>query len=465
MRLHFHGSWMLGTQYRTYKPPVEWPITVVETQRILEFHVLDQVDRLEACGQSARSEGNKAYPLKVGSATVSVYCHLTADLGSCGGGGWTLVMKINGSKPSPDQPSPVQSSPVQSSPVQSSPVQSSPVQSSAVQSSPVQFSPVQSSPVQSSPVQSSPVQSSLVQPSPVQTSQVQSSPVQSSPVQSSPVQSSPVQSSPVQSSPVQSSPVQSSPVSSNLAQSRPAKSSPVQSSPVQSSPVQSSPVPSSPVQPSPVQTSQVQSSPVQSSPVQSSPVQPSPVQTSQVQSSPVQSSPSTFHYDSSYWTDENTYEVPAGETGFDQNETKLPTYWNTPFTKICLGIKIPGEETRFLVLNKEASSLHDLISDGQYRPTSLGRDAWKTLVGGDQGSLQLNCNMEGFNAANENIDYAKARIGYIANEQNECIYGDSRIGFGTGGKWDDSNTCGNEACCSSDNGDKHIKAMGYILVQ
>ncbi|XP_078351789.1 putative skeletal organic matrix protein 5 [Oculina patagonica] len=218
------------------------------------------------------SEGNKAYPLKVGSATVSVYCHLTADLGSCGGGGWTLVMKINGSK-------------------------------------------------------------------------------------------------------------------------------------------------------------------------------------------------STFHYDSSYWTDENTYEVPAGETGFDQNETKLPTYWNTPFTKICLGIKIPGEETRFLVLNKEASSLHDLISDGQYRPTSLGRDAWKTLVGGDQGSLQLNCNMEGFNAANENIDYAKARIGYIANEQNECIYGDSRIGFGTGGKWDDSNTCGNEACCSSDNGDKHIKAMGYILVQ
>ena len=45
-----------------------------------------------------RSEGNKAYPLKLGSATFSVYCHMTNDLGSCGGGGWTLVMKINGNK-------------------------------------------------------------------------------------------------------------------------------------------------------------------------------------------------------------------------------------------------------------------------------------------------------------------------------------------------------------------------------
>ena len=42
---------------------------------------------------------NKAYPLKLGSATVPVYCHMTNDdLGSCGGGGWTLVMKIDGNK-------------------------------------------------------------------------------------------------------------------------------------------------------------------------------------------------------------------------------------------------------------------------------------------------------------------------------------------------------------------------------
>ena len=45
-----------------------------------------------------RSEGNKANPLKVGSNLLSVYCHMTDDLGACGGGGWTLVMKIDGRK-------------------------------------------------------------------------------------------------------------------------------------------------------------------------------------------------------------------------------------------------------------------------------------------------------------------------------------------------------------------------------
>ncbi len=45
-----------------------------------------------------RSKGNKDYPLKVGSASIPVYCHMTDDLGACGGGGWTLVMKIDGTK-------------------------------------------------------------------------------------------------------------------------------------------------------------------------------------------------------------------------------------------------------------------------------------------------------------------------------------------------------------------------------
>ncbi|XP_078349823.1 putative skeletal organic matrix protein 5 isoform X2 [Oculina patagonica] len=172
----------------------------------------------------------------------------------------------------------------------------------------------------------------------------------------------------------------------------------------------------------------------------------------------------TFLFDSSYWTDKNTYGVPEGETGLDHDETKLPTYWNTPFTKICLGMKIPGENTRFLVLNKEAVSLHALISDGKYRPTSLGRDTWKTLIG-FQASLQRNCNKEGFNVQSDNAAYSKVRIGYMSNEQNDCGTGDSRIGFGTGGLQDNSNSCGNEATNGGDNGDKHIKAMGYILVQ
>ena len=55
----------------------------------------------------------------------------------------------------------------------------------------------------------------------------------------------------------------------------------------------------------------------------------------------------------------------------------------------------------------------------------------------------------------------------LGNNENDCVTCDSRIGFGTGGGPDDANTCGNEASAANgaDNGDKHIKAMGYIFVQ
>ena len=153
----------------------------------------------------------------------------------------------------------------------------------------------------------------------------------------------------------------------------------------------------------------------------------------------------------------------GGKTGFDLQETKLPTYWDTPFSKICLGIKT-GHQLRFIVINRHANSLFSLIADGLYRATSLGRNTWKTLID-SQASLQPHCNKEGFNALGDNPRHSQARISIIANQENDCITCDSRIGLGTGGVHDDSNTCGNEADASPDNGNKHIKAMGYILVQ
>jgi len=171
----------------------------------------------------------------------------------------------------------------------------------------------------------------------------------------------------------------------------------------------------------------------------------------------------TFHYDSPFWSDRKGYNLAGGTSGFDFQETKLPTYWETPFSKICLGMKI-DHQINFIVINKRANSLYSLIADGEYRTTLLGRHTWKKLIG-SQASLQDNCNKEGFNAVCTSSDYAKARIGILSNNENECGSCDSRIGFGTGGYPDDSNTCGNEALHLPDNGDKHIKAMGYILVQ
>ena len=112
--------------------------------------------------------------------------------------------------------------------------------------------------------------------------------------------------------------------------------------------------------------------------------------------------------------------------------------------------------------------MYSLIADGNHRRTSQARDTWKSLIG-SKASLQHNCNREGFNAKSfsEQVNSNKARIGILSNNENECQSCDSRIGFGTGGYPDDSNTCGNEALAmyEADNSDKHIKAMMYILVQ
>ncbi|XP_074630950.1 putative skeletal organic matrix protein 5 [Acropora palmata] len=174
----------------------------------------------------------------------------------------------------------------------------------------------------------------------------------------------------------------------------------------------------------------------------------------------------TFHYNSVLWSNNESFNLAGGETGFDNHETKLPTYWKTPFDKICLGMKI-GQQKRFIVVHKKAISLHSLIADGQYRNTSLDRGTWMSLIGVDA-SLQNFCNMEGFNV----VDFGsfprrtKARIGLIANEKDNCIGCDSRIGFGTGGAPFDLNVCGNSAMWIPGKHDTtNTEAFCYILVQ
>ena len=109
-----------------------------------------------------------------------------------------------------------------------------------------------------------------------------------------------------------------------------------------------------------------------------------------------------------------------------------------------------------------AASLHSLFADGHYHATSQGRDSWKSLLG-SQSSLQLHCNEEAFNSDGAIV---KTRIGIVSNEgSNGCDSCDSRIGFGGANGDDDSNTCGNIAYWYPDNGEKSIKAMGYIFAQ
>ena len=107
-----------------------------------------------------------------------------------------------------------------------------------------------------------------------------------------------------------------------------------------------------------------------------------------------------------------------------------------------------------------ASSLYDLIADGKYRQTHLGRNKWKSLIAGS--SLQRKCNREGFNVYHH---IARVRLGIFSNQENGCHSPDSFIGLGTYRWGNRGNTAGNVACCSPDNGDKNLKVMGYILVR
>ncbi|XP_028396261.1 uncharacterized skeletal organic matrix protein 5-like [Dendronephthya gigantea] len=165
----------------------------------------------------------------------------------------------------------------------------------------------------------------------------------------------------------------------------------------------------------------------------------------------------TFIYNSPLWTNNETYAIQDGLEGLTEKESKLASHWNTPFTKICLGMSYNGDR-KWMTFNYTASSLYSVITDDQFRATTAGREAWKSLIA--DSSLQKNCNREGFNV---NLITAM-RIGLFANENNDCYSCDSWIGYGI---WIDGKTCGNYAHPSwnPDNGGKDLVTFGYILVQ
>ena len=161
----------------------------------------------------------------------------------------------------------------------------------------------------------------------------------------------------------------------------------------------------------------------------------------------------TFAHDSSLWTNTETYAIQDGLEGLAEKESKLASYWNTPFTKICLGMSNNGER-KWMTFDYTANSLYNVIADGQFRATTAGRAAWKSLIA--DSSLQRNCNKEGLNV------FSRMRIGIFANQENDCASCDSWLGYGTQvpGK-----VCGNVATHDPDNGHKHLATFGYILVQ
>ena len=76
----------------------------------------------------------------------------------------------------------------------------------------------------------------------------------------------------------------------------------------------------------------------------------------------------TFVYNSSLWTNKESHKPLEGKVFNNLNETKLPTYWSTPLSEICL-VKIGGVVYPTMVISDyQAPSL--LSSDCGWEKTT-----------------------------------------------------------------------------------------------
>ena len=145
----------------------------------------------------------------------------------------------------------------------------------------------------------------------------------------------------------------------------------------------------------------------------------------------------------------------------ENEEAKFSAYHNLGFNRICLGMRQNDNSKRWIEIHTgSVTSLYNHIQDGAYRSTSLAKSIWFGLVSGSW--LQDNCNQQGFNVL------SKARIGIVANNENDCATPDSAVGFGIRSTFDACETSvaisnGNIHLCLNPN--VIIRLTGYILVQ
>ena len=152
------------------------------------------------------------------------------------------------------------------------------------------------------------------------------------------------------------------------------------------------------------------------------------------------------------------YQIEKGLKSFYENEAKFPAFDKTAFDDVCIGMKVSTDVRWLRIPGIAKKSLRSIFSSSREQITTRGRAAWKGLM--TSSSLQRNCNKEGFNLKDGDSSSILMRLGYIANEQDNCNSCDSFIGMGG---W--SRSCGNVAAASPDNGNRDTRAMCYLLVK
>jgi len=171
----------------------------------------------------------------------------------------------------------------------------------------------------------------------------------------------------------------------------------------------------------------------------------------------------TFGYSAALWTDRQAYNASlvALDDGY---EAKLPSFWSLPFRELRLGMSVGDGPVSWVTLPAEAPSLLDLLASGEHTPTEQGAAFWRSLL--PDPSLHSACVREGFNVAWE--DASRARIGIVTSRNEDCVEPTARIAFGGDGRacyQDTRSSCGNEARCWPDDGDRTVRARGFVMAR
>tara|TARA_Y100001934_G_C12211301_1_gene706183 strand:+ start:368 stop:1147 length:780 start_codon:yes stop_codon:yes gene_type:complete len=161
----------------------------------------------------------------------------------------------------------------------------------------------------------------------------------------------------------------------------------------------------------------------------------------------------TFTYSSPLWT--NREILNPNSTNLELVEMKSEAALHMPVAEFRIGFQEPEHVTRYLHLNmKEEKPLRMYFFYGRFQGTEAGRAAWKDLM--VSGSLQLNCNREGFNNGN------RLRIGILGNQETDCRTPDSWLGLGANAE---GHSVGNMAVgrFDPDEGERETRAWAFVF--
>ena len=161
----------------------------------------------------------------------------------------------------------------------------------------------------------------------------------------------------------------------------------------------------------------------------------------------------TFAYASPLWT--NREILNPNSTNLDLLEMKSEASLHMPVAEFRIGFQEPDHAMRFLHLNmKDEKPLRMYFFYGRFQATEAGRDGWKNLM--VSGSLQLNCNREGFNNGN------RVRIGILGNQERDCNTPDSWLGVGANAE---GHSVGNLAIgqYNPDDGERDTRAWAFVF--